>query len=38
MRTIASCRNHHRSCTVSLRIAGDGIAAAHAQNEASVPR
>jgi hypothetical protein len=36
MRTIASCRNHHRSCTFSLRIAGDGIAAARADNGASV--
>jgi hypothetical protein len=27
MRTIAGCRNHHRSCTFSLRIAGDEAAA-----------
>ena len=36
MRTIASCRNHHRSCTFSLRIAGDGIAAARAENAAGI--
>jgi hypothetical protein len=36
MRTVASCRNHHRSCTFSLRIARAGIAAAGAENGAAV--
>src|SRR5450432_2427049 len=34
--TVASCRNHHRLCTFSLRIAGEGIAVARTGNQASV--
>ena len=28
MRTVASCRNHHTTCTLSLSIAAEGVAAA----------
>ncbi len=28
MRTVASCRNHHAACTLSLRIADEAVAAA----------
>jgi hypothetical protein len=28
MRTVASCRNHHTTCTLSLSIAAKGVAAA----------